>query len=65
MIPLVGEHGSYARRKTTENTREQFIRDTGAIRCRYRMSAQRRTVISLPAEITEAKLVKFDTRLTN
>jgi hypothetical protein len=56
MIPLVGEHDHMLGGKTTENMREHFIRDTGAIRSRYRMSrAGEEQVFSLPAEITEGQ----------
>ena len=38
MIPLTGEHDHMLGGKTTEDTREQFIKDTGTIRTRYRMT---------------------------
>ncbi len=54
MIPLTGEHDHMLGGKTTENTREQFIKDTGTIRTRYRMTrAGEEQVFSLPNEITE------------
>lgn len=56
MIPLTGEHDHMLGGKTTENTREQFIRDTGTIRTRYRMTrAGEEQVFSLPNEITEGQ----------
>jgi hypothetical protein len=54
MIPLTGEHDHMLGGKTTEDTREQFIKDTGTIRTRYRMTrAGEEQVFSLPSEITE------------
>lgn len=54
MIPLTGEHDHMLGGKTTEDTREQFIKDTGTIRTRYRMTrAGEEQVFSLPNEITE------------
>ena len=54
MIKLQGEHDHMLGGKTTENTREDFIRDSGAIRTRYRMSrAGEEQVFSMPEEVTE------------
>lgn len=60
MIPLVGEHDHMLGGKTTENTRESFIKDTGAIRTRYRMSkAGEEQVFSLPPEIDEQQALQI------
>lgn len=62
MIPLVGEHDQMLGGRPTDNLRESFIQDSGAIRSRYRMSrAGEEQVFSLPKEITEeqARQIKY------
>lgn len=62
MIPLVGEHDHMLGGSTLENTRESFVKDSGAIRTRYRMSrAGEEQVFSLPNEITpeQARQIRY------